>query len=89
MTTAAQLESIRAEWLAAPKKARAGQPGRTAVLQRWADTLGVSPSTLYRKLNALGHRGAKRHRAAALADETNTSDQARRYRQVREWAQSS
>jgi len=60
MTTRAQLESIRAEWLAAPRKAAAGQPGRTAVLQRWAQTLGVSPSTLYRQLNTLGHRGPQR-----------------------------
>jgi hypothetical protein len=86
MTTPAQLESIRAEWLAAPRKARPGQPGRTAVLQRWADTLGCSPSTLYRQLNQLGHRGPKRHRAESLADETNQTPQAIAYRQRREWA---
>lgn len=59
MVTQAQLESVRSEWSDAPR----GQRG--AILARWAEALGLSPATLYRRLNAAGERGTKRPRAAA------------------------
>lgn len=59
MATAAQMESVRAEWRAAPHGARG------AIIERWAEVLGVAPATLYRKLSGSGERGPSRQRPAA------------------------
>ena len=59
MVTAAQLDSIRAEWRDAPRG------DRGAILQRWAQALGTSTATLRRRLNAAGERGTSRPREVA------------------------
>lgn len=74
------LRQAAAEWQAAPRASR------TATAQRLAGQLGCSVATLYRHFRSIGHQGPARDRAANLADTTNTSAAAIRYRQRREWA---
>lgn len=68
MPTKAQMESLRDELRTAPHGTKRD------VVTRWAATLGVSESTLYRHLNTMGVRGPTRARAP-------------QYPEYREWAQ--